>query len=269
MLRVIIFLNLLFPTLAKASVVYFGNGTKNISIKWEMIDPLNPRLGLRPTYLRFPKPVYRFDNATLFSIEAAKGKNGQADFRELKIHPRRTKGSQQVEIVLQDRSIIRAKFTISKDDGLALSYDFRPEKIPNLNSKGDEKFVSELDVMKSILLGQIPFGMKERKIGSRLNCSGRGVSATILRSIEGLGYKVFQVKLLNSSKSDFKLFPHRIYFTRRDLSKPELKHLESEVLKSKGSSVITILGDPGSSIWRAKLCDQNSQLVALDKGKKR
>ncbi|MAV90482.1 MAG: hypothetical protein CL676_03610 [Bdellovibrionaceae bacterium] len=269
MIRIIILLNLLFPTLAQAKDVYFGNGVSNISIKWEMIDPLNPKLGLRPTYLRFPKPVYRFDNATLFSIEAAKGRNGQADFRELKIYPRRVKGSQQVEIVLQDRSIIRARFTISKDDGLALSYDFRPEKIPNLESKHDEKFISELDVMKSILLGQIPFGMKERKIGSRLNCRERGVSATILRSIEGLGYKVYQVRLANSSKNDFKLLPHRIYFLRRNLSKPELKHLESEILKSKGSTIITILGDPSSSIWRAKLCDQNSQLIALEKRKKR
>lgn len=269
MIKVYIFFALIFPIFADAKDVYFGSGTTSILVKWEMIDHLNPKLGLRPTYLRFPKPVYRFDNVTLFSVEAAKGKNGQADFRELKIYPRKTEGNQEVEIVLQDRTVIRANLSISKDDGLALSYDFRPEKIPSSGSPNEERAVSELDVMKTILSGHIPFGMKEKKMDSRLTCKGRSLSARSIRSIEGLGYKVFQVKISNSSQDIFKFLPHRIYLAGRDLAKPELKHLENEILVAKGSTILTILGDQDSSVWKSSLCDVGSQLVTQEKGKKR
>ncbi|MBY0316356.1 MAG: hypothetical protein K2Q26_12590 [Bdellovibrionales bacterium] len=269
MIKFCIFFALIFPSLAFAKDVFFGSGTAKVPIKWEMIDPLNPKLGLRPTYLRFPKPVYRFDNVTLFSVEAAKGQNGQADFRELKIYPRKTAGNQQVEIVLQDRAVIRVHLTISIDDGVPLSYDFRPEKIPSLDSSNDEKAISELDVMKMILSGKTPFGMKEKKMDSRLNCKGRGLSARVLRSIAGMGYNVFQVKISNSSQDSFKIQPHRIYFSGRDLAKSELKHVESETLSGKESIILTILGDQSASIWNASLCDLGSQLVVFEKAKKR
>ena len=265
----IFFALIIISSLASAKDVFFGGGTAKVSIKWEMIDPLNPKLGLRPTYLRFPKPVYRFDNVTLFSVEAAKGQNGQADFRELKVYPRKTSGDQQVEIVLQDRTVIRAYLTISKDDGVALSYDFRPEKIPSLESANDEKAISELDVIKLILSGKMPFGMKEKKLDSRLNCKGQGISARALRCIEGMDYKVFQVKISNSSQNSYKILPHRIHLSTRDLAKPELKHIESETLAGKGSTILTILSDQYASISNASLCDLGSQLVVLEKEKKR
>lgn len=268
MIKFCLFLSLIFPSLASAKDLFFGGSSIKVSIKWDMIDPLNPKLGLKPTYLRFPKPVYRFDNVTLFSVEAAKGQNGQADFRELKIYPRKTVGTQQVEIVLQDRTVIRASLSISKDDEIALSYDFRPEKIPSLDAPNDEKAISELDVIKMILLGHTPFGMSEKKLDSRLICKGRGVSARVLRSIEGMDFKVFQVKISNSSQETLKILPSRIYFSGRDLAKPELKHIESEILSAKGSVVLTILGDQGASIWKASLCDLGSQIVAVETGKR-
>lgn len=269
MIRFCIFLSVILPSIASAKDVFFGGGVVKVLVKWEMIDPLNPKLGLRPTYLRFPKPVYRFDNVTLFSVEAAKGQNGQADFRELKMYPRKSAGSQQVEVILQDRTVIRAHLTISKEDGVALSYDFRPEKIPSPDASRDEKVISELDVMKMILSGQTPFGMKEKKMNSSLNCKGRALSAKVIRAIEGLDFKVFQLRISNSTQEIFKILPNRVHFTVRDLAKPELKHVESETIPKNGAVILTILGDQSASISSAGLCEIGSQLVSLDKDKKR
>ena len=257
----------------RAEEVSFGKSVERVDIKWEQIDPSRPSLGLKPTHLRFPKPVYRFDNVTLFRVQAARSKSGQSDYRELKIYPRKSHGEQQVEIVLQDRSVIKVLFQISKSKGVARSYDFKPErvgakkrprKVLSSNSSG------EMGIMRAILQGQNVSGMSLKSLNNWVRCRGRGLSARVFKIYKGKGFKAFKVRIKNTSSwKTFKINPHEIRFTKRDISKPVLKHIDTEILKPKKSLVLTMLGDVSTSIWKSRICDVGKQATLHKKKKSR
>lgn len=254
-------LAVLFLTIsAEAKDLRFGSKTLNVPIRWEMIDPMNPSQGLKPTYLRFTKPVYRFDNITLFSLEAVKSKNGFSDFREFKILPRKVSGNQVVEIQLQDRTLVSVYFYISKEDSIPLSYDFKPEKIPDLNDN-NEKVYTDIVVMKSALLSHNLYGFEKKTEAIKLNCESRNLKVEILRSLIGHGFKLVQIKVSNFSKKDnFEFLPENIGFEKRDFSKSELIHFEKEKLFPQKSTIVTFVADENASIRSLKICKLGSQL---------
>lgn len=266
MIHLIMFFALAFCTQAKD--LRFGSKTLNVAIRWEMIDPMNPSQGLKPTYLRFTKPVYRFDNITLFSLEAVKSKNGSSDFREFKVLPRKSTGNQVVEIQLQDRTLVSVYFYISKEDSIPLSYDFKPEKIPDLN-EGNEKVYTDVVVMKSVLLGHNLYGFEKKNESIKLNCENRNLRAETVRILEGHGFKVVQVKVSNLSKKEvFEFLPENVGFEKRDFSKSELKHFEKEQLFSEKSTIVTFIVDQVASVNSLKICKIGLQLKKFKKNLK-
>lgn len=245
---------------AYAKDLRFGSKTLKVSVRWEMIDPMNPSLGLKPTYLRFTKPVYRFDNITLFSLEAVKSRNGSSDFREFKILPRKSLGHQTVEIQLQDRTLVTVDFSVSREESTPLSYDFKPEKIPDLNDSS-ERVYTDVVIMKSILLGHNLYGFEKKSEKANLACGDRNVKVEVSSHLEGHGFKIFQVKVFNLSKKDsYSFIPESVGFEKRDFSKSELKHFEKEALLPQKNAIVTIVVDIGANINFLKICKIGSQL---------
>ena len=164
MLRFLNFLIVFIPIWVLGKEVYFGPLNKEspeIKIRWEMLDPAYPAKGLKPTYLRFPKPVHRLDNASLFAVRPARVRNGNPDYRELVIYPRKVSGDSLVEIVLKDRTVIKVQMKISKQNHIPLSYNFRPQRVKDskpLSSKKPSVIkngVSELSVLRGVLENKI------------------------------------------------------------------------------------------------------------------
>lgn len=230
-----------------------------VPIKWEMIDPINPNLGLKPTFLRFTKPVYRFDNITLFSLEAVSSKGSASDYREFKILPRKSQGRQTVEIQLQDRSLLTVEFSVSQEENLPLSYDFKPEKIPN-SEENNEKVYTDMLVMKAVLLGKNLFGFDKKNTKISYNCESREVTAFLQSHLVGHEFSVIQVKVKNVGKTTFNFVPQKVSLKNRDYSKTELKHFESELLASKKEVTVTIVLDNKARPESLEICKLGLQL---------
>lgn len=230
-----------------------------VPIKWEMIDPINPSLGLKPTFLRFTKPVYRFDNITLFSLQAVSSRGSSSDYREFKILPRKSQGTQTVEIQLQDRSLLTVEFSISQEESLPLSYDFKPEKIPSA-SDNDKKVFTDMLVMKAVLLGKNLFGFEKKNTKRSYNCESREVIASLQSHLVGHEFSIIQVKVKNVGKATFNFVPQKVFLKNRDFSKTELKHFESELLAPKKEVTVTIVLDNKARPESLEICKLGVQL---------
>lgn len=257
------FLSLIMIFSADAKDLRFGGRKLFVPVKWEMIDPLNPSIGLKPTYLRFSKPVYRFDNITLFSLEAVSSKRGGADYREFKIHPRKTTGSQTVEIQLQDRTLVSVEFSVTKEDSIPLSYDFKPEKIPFVGEENQgEKIYTDVLVMKSVLLRKTLHGFDKKSVHTPIRCHNSYVKATILSHYEGHGLKILQIQVLNlDKKNSLEFNVKNVFFEKRNFSKTELKHFENEKIEPKKSTVVTFVVDSTAQISSLNICKIGTQLT--------
>ena len=274
MLRLSIFLIIFLPICTIGKEVHFGSGQSEIKIRWEMLDPVNPEKGLKPTYLRFSKPVHRFDNASIFEVKPARVRNGSPDFREIVLYPRKSSGQRNVEIVLQDRTIIRVKIIISKQSHVPLSYDFRPQrvgkKLRSFSVQTSQSGESELDIMRSVLEGRIASDVRRKNVNQLIRCKGHNLNGNLFRIYENKHFKVYQIRLRNTSGwRRFKLIPHNMYFRKRDITKPVLKHVDNEIIAARKSVILTLLGDRSTSLRGAKICDVGSQAILINAKKKK
>ena len=264
-LRLLI-LMLLLPISALGKQVSFGEEEVTVLIRWQVTDT---GLGPDPTYLRFPRPIYRVDNVTLFDIKPAAPKGAEPDYRELEVRPRLEEGTQKVEVLLNDGSVVRLRMKISTDEGVPNSYDFEPKRAADSGAteskSGGGSSIVDLSVLRSVLQGEIPKGMNRRTYGMNLSCRGRDIDAVLLRTFESKAFKVYQIELTNSSsQKEYRVHEEQIVLKGRDVNRSPLIHVSPQVIvpKKKGAhkAILTILTDPSMSIWRAEVCNEGTQV---------
>ncbi|MGE3682706.1 MAG: hypothetical protein AB7G93_13355 [Bdellovibrionales bacterium] len=263
-----LFLVLLLPVNALAKQVTFGSKEVAIVVRYEVTDQ---RAGPNPTYLRFPRAISRVDNATLFAIKAASPQGQEPDFRELEVRPRYSQGSQKIEVLLSDGTVVRIRATISDKEGVASSYDFEPNRtVEQTSESGNAKApIQELEVMRQVLQGETPAGMRRKTFDQGIWCKPSGLSGRIKSGLESDAFKVFQIELRNeSSKGEFRIHEENFIFKGRDLARSPLIHVSSRTLSPRRKGIdkatITVLTDPSVTTSRLSICDIADQIEVLN-----
>jgi len=254
---------------ASAKTVTFGADEVSVSIRYVKSESSSETV---PTYLRFPRAIARVDNATMFSVKAASASGVQPDYREIEVRPRVGEGSQKVEVLLNDGTIIRLKLNITANTDAPVSYDFEPRrthepsKTQNSQSQGQ---IADLSVMRTVLEGETPSGFSRKNLSMMVSCSGSGPNARLVQVLENSQFKIFQIEITNdSSKKSFVVREENVVLKTRDLGRSPLIHVRSNVLgpAGKGSSktTMTILSDPSANINRMRVCDLGDQIEAFE-----
>ncbi|NUN06693.1 MAG: hypothetical protein HUU57_13140 [Bdellovibrio sp.] len=257
------------PLLAEAKLVTFGANEVSLAIRYNLAEGSKESV---PTYLRFPRAIARIDNATMFSIKATSSSGMQPDYREIEVRPRVTEGSQKVEVLLNDGTVVRLRLKITTDSDGATSYDFEPKRVheesksPSPQVQGQ---IADLSLMRSVIQGDSPVGFSKRFYGMPISCSGGGPRARLLRVLENGQFKIFQLEIVNDSfKRSFTIKEENVVFKNRDLSRSPLIHVTNNLLgpsgKGQNKSVMTILADPTANINRMKVCDLKEQIEAVE-----
>lgn len=254
---------------ANARTVTFGADEVSVSIRYVKTES---GADTAPTYFRFPRAIARVDNASMFSVKAASANGVQPDYRELEVRPRVGEGSQKIEVLLNDGTVIRLKLNITANVDAPVSYDFEPRRTHE-NAKASNSQVqgqiADLSLMRTILEGEAPAGFSKKSLSLMVNCSGNGPNARLVQVLENNQFKIFQIEITNdSSKKTFLIKEENVILKSRDLSRSPLIHVRSNVLgpPGKGSSktTMTILSDPSANINRMRVCDLGDQIEALE-----
>ena len=266
-----IFLSILFCTsfAAEAKLVAFGADAVSISIRYELAEGAKESV---PTYLRFPRAIARVDNATMFVVKAASSSGMQPDYRELEVKPRVSDGSQRVEVLLNDGTVVRLNLRITTNSDAPVSYDFEPKRVheeTKTSASQSQGSITDLSVMRSILEGNTPSGFAKRTYSMMVSCAGSGPSARLLRVFESSQFKVFQIEISNGSyKKAFLIKEENVVLKTRDLARSPLIHVKNNVLsalgKGKHTTIMTVLSDPTTNINRMKVCDLGDQIEAIE-----
>lgn len=254
---------------AHAKTLTFGADEVSVAIRYVKSESSSETV---PTFMRFPRAIARVDNASMFSVKAASANGIQPDYREIEVRPRVSEGSQKIEVLLNDGTIIRLKLNITANTEAPVSYDFEPRrtheatKSPNAQNQGQ---IADLSVMRTILEGETPVGFSKKNLSLMVSCSGNGPNARLVQVLESNQFKIFQIEILNdSSKKSFLIKEENVVLKTRDLSRSPLIHVRSNVLgpSGKGSSktMMTVLSDPSANINRMRICDLGDQIEVLE-----
>ncbi len=265
MVRVLLALIFTISFSAEAKLVTFGADEVSVAIKYEQAEGSRESV---PTYFRFPRAIARVDNATMFSVKAASPTGMQPDYRELEVKPRLNEGSQRVEVLLNDGTVVRLKLRITTNADVPVSYDFEPkrvhEEIKATSAQGQVQ-IADLSVMRAIIQGETPSGFSKKGYSISVSCAGNGPSARLLRVFENSQFKGFQVEISNGSlKKSFLIKEENITFKTRDLSRSPLIHVQTNLLNPRTTTVMTILADPSANINRMRICDLGEQIESVD-----
>lgn len=266
----LIFAFLMLPLFAEAKVVTFGADEVSLSVRYALVDGAKDSI---PTYLRLPRAIARVDNATMFAVKAASSTGMQPDYRELEIRPRVSEGSQRIEVLLNDGTVVKLRLKITNSMDAPASYDLEARRVHQeskaASSSQAQGQIADLSVLRAILQGEPPQGFAKRNYGIPVSCSGSGPRARLLRVYENEQFKVFQIEIWNDNyKKSFGLKEENIVFKTRDLSRSPLIHLTSSTLnpsgKGQSKSVMTILTDPSANINKMRICDLGEQVEVID-----
>ena len=269
MVRVLLTILFIASFSAEAKLVTFGADEISIAIKYQQMDGSKESV---PTYLRFPRAIARVDNATMFSVKAASATGVQPDYRELELKPRVNEGTQRVEVLLNDGTVVRLKLRITTNADVPVSYDFEPKRVHEESKSSaiqGQVQIADLSLMRAILQGDTPQGFSKRSYSMSVSCSGNGPSARLLRVFEGSQFKVFQLEVSNgSSKKSFLIKEENITFKIRDLSRSPLIHVQNNLLnpigKGQSSTIVTILSDPSTNVNKMRVCDLGDQVEVIE-----
>lgn len=262
-------LTFLMALAANAKTVTFGADEVSVSIRFVKSESSSETA---PTYLRFPRAIARIDNATMFSVKAASANGIQPDYREIEVRPRVNEGSQKIEVLLNDGTIVRLKLNITANSEAPVSYDFEPRRTHELSkSQGlqSQGQIADLSVMRTVLEGITPAGFSKKNFSMMVSCSGIGPNARLVHVLENNQFKIFQIEIANdSNKKSFVIKEENVVIKIRDLGRSPLIHIRSNVLgpSGKGASrtMMTILSDPSANINRMRVCDLGDQIEALE-----
>lgn len=254
---------------ANAKTVTFGADEVSVSIKY-----LKPDLGSEtvPTFMRFPRAIARIDNASMFSVKAASASGVQPDYREIEVRPRVSEGTQKIEVLLNDGTVIRLCLSISTNPDAPVSYDFEPRRThepTKTQSSQSQGQIADLSIMRTVLEGETPAGFSKKNLSLMVSCSGSGPNARLVQVLENSQFKIFQIEITNdSSKKSFVIKEENVVLKTRDLGRSPLIHVRNNILgpAGKGSSktTMTVLSDPGANINRMRVCDLGDQIEALE-----
>ena len=269
MYRIVFLLMFLLLPMASAKTVTFGMDEISISIRYGLIDGSKESI---PTYLRFPRAIARIDNATMFSIKPASSTGLQPDYREIEIKPRVSEGSQRVEFLLNDGTVVRLRLKITVNPDIPVSYDFEAKRVhekANSSLPQAQGQIADLSVMRTILEGGTPAGFSKKSYSMQISCSGNCPNANLLRVFENNQFKVFQVEISNdSTKKSFQIKEENVVLKVRDLSRSPLIHVKSNVLgpsgKGQNKTVMTIVTDPSANINKMRICDIGDQIESIE-----
>lgn len=256
---------LIFPLWANAKVMTFGADEVSVAIRYSLTDGSNNSI---PTYLRFPRAIARVDNATMFVIKAASSTGMQPDYRELEVRPRTSEGTQRVEVLLNDGTVVKLRLRITNNSEAPASYDFEAKRVhqeSKATSQQTQGQIADLSVMRSVLQGETPQGFAKKSYGMSISCSGSAVQASLLRVFENDQFKVFQIEIVNDSyKKSYQLKEENVVFKVRDLGRSPLIHVTQNILgprgKGQSKSVMTVLADPTVSLNKIRVCDLGDQI---------
>lgn len=255
--------------MATAKTVTFGAEEVSISIRY--LKSENGKDSV-PTYLRFPRAIARIDNASMFSISAASSTGVQPDYREVEVRPRVSEGSQRIELLLNDGTVVKLKLNITVNPSSPVSYDFEAKrvhenpKVQNIESQGQ---ISDLSVMRTVLEGATPSGFSKKFYTMPLSCSGSGPRARLLRVFENGQFKVFQIEITNDSyKKSYLVKEENVLLKARDVSRSLLVHVKANILSPVGKvsnkTIMTILSDPSANVNRMRICDLGDQIEVME-----
>ena len=112
--------------------------------------------------------------------------------------------------------------------------------------------------------------MRKKNVNQKIKCNGYELKARLFRVIENKDFKIYQLKIKNiSSWKRLKVMPHSIFFQKRDLNQPILKHISSEIIEPKKSIILTLLVDRYAKMKEARVCDMGSQVILINAKKKK
>lgn len=250
---------------AHAKLVTFGSDEVSVLIKYNQTEGSKDSV---PTYLRFPRAIARIDNATMFLVKAASASGVQPDYREIEVRPRVNDGSQQVEVLLNDGTVVRLKLKITTNLEVPGSYDFEPKRVHEKSKATptqNQGQIADLSIMRTILEGDTPTGFSKKYYSMSVYCSGSGPSAKLVRVFENDQFKIFQVEISNDSyKKSYLIKEENVVLKVRDLSRSPLIHVKSNVLtpigKGQNRTTMTILADPTANINKMRICDLGDQV---------
>lgn len=252
-----------FPVFSAAKQIEFDEREVSILIRYEVTDQ---RAGSNPTYLRFPRAISRVDNATKFSIKSASPAGTEPDYRELEVRPRFMEGVQKVEVLLNDGSVVRLKLKITQDLKAPSSYDFEPKRtLEDTKDTTKPGQITDLNVLRSVLQGETPPGMRRHTYERELNCQAPSLGAVLKRTFESDLFKIYQIEISNESQSrEYRFREENIILKGQNLARSPLYHVTSRVFSPRGSgrnrAVLTILADPSVVIWNASICKLGDQI---------
>lgn len=264
-----VLVSFLISICANARTVTFGADEVSVSIKY-----LKPDGGSEtaPTFMRFPRAIARIDNASMFSIKAASANGVQPDYREIEVRPRVGDGTQKVEVLLNDGTVIRLRLIITVNPEAPVSYDFEPKRThepSKSQSSQSQGQIADLSIMRAILEGEIPQGFSRKNLSLMVSCSGSGPNARLVQVLESSQFKVFQIEMTNdSSKKSFVVREENVVLKTRDLGRSPLIHVRNSILgpagKGTSKTTMTILSDPSANINRMRVCDLGDQIEIFE-----
>jgi hypothetical protein len=202
----------------------------------------------------------------MFNIKASAPRGQQPDYRELEITPRQPTGSQLVEVLLNDGTVARLKLLISTASGIPTSYDLEPNRTTKTSDTSVSEMkvtIPEIEVMRKLLEGTVPEGMRKASFDQAIWCRPSGLYARLKSVVQGGQYKAFVIEFIaDSRKSSFKIHEENFVLKGRDLSRSPLIHLTSRVISRNAfkKSVVTMLTDPSVHISRVSVCDLADQV---------
>lgn len=254
---------------AEAKLVTFGAEEVSIAIRYSPVDGTKDSI---PTYLRFPRAIARIDNATMFLVKAASANGVQPDYREIEVRPRVSDGSQRVEVLLNDGTIVRLKLNVTVNPDVPVSYDFEPKRVVEKQKSTAGQIqgqIADLSVMRTVLEGETPSGFAKKSYSMSVGCSGSGPEARLFQVFENGQFKVFQIEVSNSSyKKSYVIKEENILLKTRDIGRSPLFHVKANILNpiGKGSSktILTILADPSANINKMRICDLGDQIETVE-----
>ncbi len=250
---------------ASAKTITFGSDEISLPIR---STALTDSKESAPTYFRFPRAVARIDNATMFSVKATSSTGVQPDYRELELKPRTNNGSQRIEVLLNDGTIVKIKLTITENAEAPGSYDFEPKRVhesPKPSQPQAQGQIADLSIMRSVLEGDTPVGFSKKNYSLAVSCAGYGPKAKLVAVTENSAFKVFEIEFVNDSfKKPYLIREENILIKNRDLSRSPLIHVKNNILNPVGAgqnkTIVTILTDPSVNINRMKICDLGDQV---------
>jgi hypothetical protein len=192
MIKVILFVALLFSSSAQSKTIFYGSERENISLSYGV-----------STLLRFDEEVKTITQASKFDIKPADP--NKPNYRVLSVKPRSKKASSNVTFILANDVVVNVKLNavVSKlHETTNTFYDLKAKSLRidpiARSSRGSD--VSEVELMKAMIRVDRVVGYKVRSLSQKVRTGIDGISARLVKVYSGPKFHGYIFKVTNSSK---------------------------------------------------------------------